>query len=239
MFISDFDDTVNNFIEKSKQYKSSEASWGHCYKAFKEIRLQYPNVPFCQLNKQIKQFLCLHLGFYLASWGMYRGDTLIRQFDYTVHEEAIQLLFKPEYNKLWNATIDNLDSDLIGQLCVEMGKVYEEEKKKRSRNNFKKPTTTLVTKILMGTMACTPAYDQYFYEGIREYIKSNTVIFKIHNFDTNQINKQKITNSILFLKDLWKNNIKTNINEYPEMKLIDMYFWEKGYNKDLVKKQKK
>ena len=236
MHIDNFDAIVNDFIEKSRCYKSAEKSWEHCYNAFKEIRLQYYNVPFCQLDKQIKQLLCLHLGFYLASWGMYRGDTLIRQFDYTVHEEAIQLLFKPEYNKLWGATIDNLDSDLIGQLCVEMGEVYEKARKERAKDNFKKPTTTLVTKILMGTMACIPAYDQYFYEGIREYIKSNTVIFKINNFDTNQINKQKIANSILFLKDLWKNNIKTSINSYPEMKLIDMYFWEKGYKKDLVKK---
>ena len=236
MYIYDFDITVNNFIKKSKQYKSSERSWEHCYNAFKEIRLQYSNVPFCQLNERTRQFICLHLGFYLASWGMYRGDTLIRQFDYTVHEEAIRLLFEPKYNKLWDATIDNLDSDLIGQLCVEMGEVYEKARKERAKDNFKKPTTTLVTKILMGTMACIPAYDQYFYEGIREYIQSNAIIFKINNFDTNQINKQKIANSILFLKNLWKNNIKTSINSYPEMKLIDMYFWEKGYKKDLVKK---
>ena len=190
MPIRDFDETVRLFIERSQQYKSAEKSWEHCYQAFRSARQKFPH---SQLDGQTRLFLCLHLACYLASWGMYR-NSLIRQFDYTIHEETINLLFKPQYEKLWGTSVNNADSLLIGELAVRVGETYHNAKQKRI-DTIPAPTTTLVTKILMGTMACIPAYDRYFAIGIGEYIKNEkaagkTPICKAINFEpTNQINK--------------------------------------------------
>lgn len=36
--------------------------------------------------------MALNLGFYLASWGMYRGSSFLVHKDYTVHEGAVRIL---------------------------------------------------------------------------------------------------------------------------------------------------
>ncbi len=229
MPIRDFDETVRLFIERSQQYKSAEKSWEHCYKAFLNVRHHFSSP---QLDEQTRLSLCLHLACYLASWGMYR-NSLIRQFDYTIHEETINILFEPQYNKLWGTSVNNADSLLIGELAVRIGETYHNAKQKR-KDTIPAPTTTLITKILMGTMACIPAYDKYFAIGIGKYIKNKqingiTPICKAINFEpTNRIDKQKIANSIALLKDIWAET-NTQYTTYPEMKLIDMYFWEKGF----------
>ena len=237
MSTPDFDNIISAFLARSKQYKSAEQSWGHCYYTFQKVRQQYPNTPYEQLDEKIQEFLCLHLSFYLASWGMYRGNTLIRQFDYTIHADVLAILFMPQYKSLWEPTVENANPQLIAELCCRIGHVYKRARAKRLEENptlnLLEPTTTLITKILMGTMACIPAYDRYFALGIGTYIKNRrstgkTLICKTINFNpTNQINKQKLTASVLFLKDFWT-KINTRYTQYPQMKLIDMYFWEQG-----------
>jgi len=44
--------------------------------------------------------LCLHLAFYLASWGMYRGSSKLLQKDYKVHATSVKELMKKEYINL-------------------------------------------------------------------------------------------------------------------------------------------
>lgn len=89
----------------------------------------------------------------------------------------------------------------------------------------KKPGVTdkLVTKIMLGTMCCTPAYDTYFVLGLKK------TGFEYTNFD-----KQSIIDILSFCRDheteLIKNQkiICKETIKYPMMKLIDMYFWQKG-----------
>ena len=59
-------------------------SWKHCYEAFGDITKD-------------NDYLALHLGFYLASWGMYRGSTGLLQKDYKIHIGAVKIV--KEYHK--------------------------------------------------------------------------------------------------------------------------------------------
>ncbi|MBQ8112212.1 MAG: hypothetical protein IJ146_03300, partial [Kiritimatiellae bacterium] len=52
-------------------------SWEHCYKVFYEARLKRQKGGCPDYD-----YLCLHLAFYLASWGMYRGSSFLLQQDY-------------------------------------------------------------------------------------------------------------------------------------------------------------
>ena len=56
-------------------------SWKHCYEAFEDV-------------SKDNDYLALHLGFYLASWGMYRGSTGLLQKDYKIHVGAVAIIKK-------------------------------------------------------------------------------------------------------------------------------------------------
>lgn len=51
-------------------------SWEHCY-------LRFSSLDFCK-NDNEKDISALHLAFYLASWGMYRGSTNLLEKDYKI-----------------------------------------------------------------------------------------------------------------------------------------------------------
>ncbi len=55
-------------------------SWEHCYRFFRAR-------PRNEIRSDL-DVAALQLGFYLASWGMYRGSSFLLQRDYTVHKRA-------------------------------------------------------------------------------------------------------------------------------------------------------
>ena len=100
-------------------------------------------------------------------------------------------------------------------------------KEKDLKNNL---SYTLITKILMGTIGCVPAYDRYFIAGI----KNQKVATGSYNIK-----------SILQLADFYERNesrlepVRENMTvydlPYPQMKMIDMGFWQIGFDLDTNK----
>ena len=95
------------------------------------------------------------------------------------------------------------------------------------------PTDTLLSKIMLGTLGCVPAYDRYFIDGLKE-MKMEHASFneaslnELFNFiDKNQNEVIQVQKLILS---------KTQIH-YPQMKILDMYFWQIGYDKELKEKE--
>lgn len=187
-------------------------SWEHCYQYFQQRSLS--------TGKLQVETAALHLAFYLASWGMYRGSSFLLQRDYFIHCDAVKELLKPEYDPLWSATFDDDTNDettanLICSLSDALRKTYQ---------SIGTPTDTLITKILLGTVGCTPACDRYFILGFRHrglrYSQFNTkFLCQVFHFCRDHINAL--------------NNVQSSISKrgdicYPVMKLIDMYFWEIG-----------
>lgn len=84
------------------------------------------------------------------------------------------------------------------------------------KNNL---SDTLITKILMGTLGCVPAYDRYFVSGVR----SQKIASGIYDIK-----------SILQLVDFYEKNIEQfdSVQKnfivadmlYPQMKILDMGF---------------
>ncbi|MDP2892456.1 MAG: hypothetical protein Q8O09_04900 [Bacillota bacterium] len=195
-------------------------SWEHCYKYFADNRKK-PDI----------DTMCLHLGFYLASWGMYRGSSFLLQKDYLVHKPVVELLLEDKYEKLWYCTSHDLLDDNIVNLILDVRariiKAYE------NQPNCRRPTDTLVTKILMGTFGCLPAYDSYLIDGIKsEKVATPTLGKK----SIKQIANYYIENEVLFEEA--REVINKNGVEYPQLKLLDMYFWQIGYDLNLAKKEK-
>ena len=85
----------------------------------------------------------------------------------------------------------------------------------------------LITKILMGTLGCVPAYDRFFQDGA-----------KYLGLEHNSY-KEK---SLLELADFYeahndrleeaRRGMRTEDLVYPQMKLLDMGLWQIGFERD-------
>lgn len=197
-------------------------SWEYCYKVFYDAHKSK------EIAEDYLDSLCLNLAFYLASWGMYRGSSFLLKKDYKVHKEVVKEILLDNYDELWNMDIrDYLKTEsqkLLMELVSNIKKIYNSVRLSTIDKEVKNEiSNTLITKVLMGTMGCVPAYDRYFIKGIKKYKKAsgtfsvksilNLVEFYGENYDDfeNARKKMKI------------GNIK-----YPQMKIIDMCFWQIG-----------
>ena len=97
------------------------------------------------------------------------------------------------------------------------------------------PTDTLLSKILLGTLGCVPAYDRYFIDGLKHMEIKNTTFNDAsltELFDCIDNNKTEIENAQKLILT------KTG-QHYPVMKVLDMYFWQIGYDKEVKEKRQK
>lgn len=152
------------FDETVKDGHGRYMSWRHCYKAFRQLRNKTDN--------STVDYLCLHLAFYLASWGMYRGSSFLLQKDYKVHEAVVRIIQEEQYNPLSGISAENLmkdeNLDLIEDISNRIRKAYAHEQPS-FEGAINNTTDTLVTKILLGTLGCVPAYDRYYVQAVKQH----------------------------------------------------------------------
>lgn len=200
-------------------------SWEHCYGHFQEKAFISPN---CDIDTA-----ALHLAFYLASWGMYRGSSVLLWKDYKIHQAAVSILLKPDYRELWNINIvDQLQDDKtvnqIVALSNDLRNTYSQQIVEVNGSPRKYwPSDTLITKILLGALACTPACDRFFILGWR------SAGFQYTKFNSDFLNKvfqfYRAHDTGRGLMNARDEIFKLGGIQYPIMKLVDMYFWELGY----------
>lgn len=211
------------FDETVKDPRGRYMSWQHCYRAFSENR----NVT----DKQTVDYLSLHLAFYLASWGMYRGSSFLLQKDYRVHIPVVEIIQEQKYNLLHGISAEELREErslsLLNNIAERIRDCYAKEKPSFEgiHNNA---TDTLVTKILLGTLGCVPAFDRYYVNSIKKNHVSKGIFNKKSVYD---VAKFYCDNLDVF-EDLRHELSKCGI-EYPPMKLMDMCFWQDAYIDDL------
>ena len=198
-------------------------SWEHCYRVFRDARTD-PSPDY--------DYLSLHLAFYLASWGMYRGSSFLLQKDYKVLSPIVEEVLKPEYDCLFGlACTDLRNSDVVRaqlkKLSEYIPNYFRPMRDQVAGRKVESPVSpVLITKILMGTLGCVPAYDRFFVDGIKKY-KVTT--------------QEYSTNSVLKLVDFYeahndrleeaRRGMRVGDLIYPQMKLLDMGFWQIGFKK--------
>lgn len=210
-------------LDEFHRYKS----WDNCFQSFSSSK---------QTEIQI-----LDLAFYLASWGMYRGSSGLLQKNHLIHKGAVDIVFSKTNQKLKCSQTIEVNRGKISAIL----EVKNELAWHYSNINFTKgadkpkpisPTDTLLSKVILGTLGCVPAYDRYFIHGLKEMKMQHTgfneaSLNELFNFiDTNKIEISQAQKLI---------ETKTQ-GHYPLMKILDMYFWQIGYDKDVKEsKQKK
>lgn len=202
---------IKQYISKNNQDFQRYNSWNHCFNAFGNPHLD-------------NDTLALHLGFYLASWGMYRGSSGVLQFDYKIHLKAISIL--KQYNNLRcnkDVEVDKSDIKEINELKEKLSKHYRSFKYLNSKNKIRSinPTDTLLSKIILGTLGCLPAFDRLFIKGVKKTINTK-------RFTT--LKEKSLYNLFDFISTNHGelSNIKKQRPNYTIMKIVDMYFWQIG-----------
>ncbi len=208
---TDIELEVKGYLSKSNP-DDRYTSFDYCYNYFQLTK---------NLNKDIEKS-CLVIGFYLASWGMFRGSSFLLQKSVKHFQPTIQYIANLD-KSFWNIDVPNYDKENIQKIL----ELYNEIKSFLIKDN--NADLTLITKILLGVFGIVPAFDNYFCNTFRDIsmgqcgfrnvsIKSLTFIKDF--YDANQETIDKLA-AETFTKD-FETEQKTNIN-YPKAKIIDMY----------------
>ena len=222
--IDELINAAQTFYDDARAIENGRSrSWEHCYRVFRDARTD-PSPDY--------DYLSLHLAFYLASWGMYRGSCFILQKDYKVHAPIVEEILKPEYDCLFGlACADVRNSDVWKQLKNLSDKIDAHFDPIREKVAGRKVTTpvspVLITKILMGTLGCVPAYDRFFEEGA-----------KYLGLEKKSYNKDSLLELAAFYEahndrlEEARRGMRTDDLIYPQMKLLDMGLWQIGFERD-------
>ena len=228
----------SKLVRELKENKSSRyLSWKYCYNEFQtSIEELRHGKEIEDLDQKRISYLALHLAFYLASWGMYRGSSFLLQYDYKIHIDTVKKILNKDYTNIWNIQIENLNDskyrdrikESLFKLKDELIKIYQSKKVKMTNmytddkeNDNINITDTLVTKILLGTIGCIPAYDRFVVSALKRLGIKHTKFSK-DSFE-------EICNLCYDNQDVLKKlKNEKDLTNYPIMKILDMCLWKYG-----------
>lgn len=188
------------------------SSFDYCYNYFQSNRDTFASDEYIHIS-------CLHLGFYLASWGMLRGSSFLLEKSVRHYIPLIHKLSGFD-KKIWEIDVDKYTDENI-ELLLKCG---DSIRQSLGLNN--KPSDILVTKIMLGVFSNVPAFDTFFCKGlgVRRFDKKSLGLIKnFYKKHKAEVDAKKIyTFDFLSAKE-------TNML-YSKAKLIDMIGFIEGLN---------
>lgn len=194
------------------------ASFDYCFNYFRSFydRGELPSL----VAPERLQTSCLHLGFYLASWGMFRGKSHLLQGSMKHYVPLLQVI--AESGDLFDIDVPDYDSASMSVVRHGFSKV---------RSAFPHPATeTLVTKVMLGVFGCVPAFDTYFKSGFGASTFGPKSLGRIRDFYEG--NAELIENYRIPTID-FASAEDTGLR-YTAAKVVDMIFFVEGLKRGLA-----
>jgi hypothetical protein len=213
-------ETINVDIEKNlavylgdRKRGRRYASFDYCFNYFKSHQEEG------RLDDLVKgdalQLSCLHLGFYLASWGMLRGGTELLKRSIRAYVPVVaELVAAPAH--LWTLDVDGYNEGTIKEICA-----FGEQLRRTLHDGA---TDALVTKILLGTMGAVPAFDRNFTRGFRCSTFGPRALWRISQFYRDHADAIEAGRE----RTLDFNTGHPTQRLYTQAKVIDMIFFVEG-----------
>ena len=217
---ADFEATITKVIRRLKNDPNDRLrSWDHCHKHFDHVRRQdSPDLDLATLN----------LGFYLASWGMYRGSSDLLQKDYRVLTSVARILLSERFQVIWEMDFSEADKDKANTDIILKAKdaittaLHQAASVVNEERRTIEVTGTLASKVLL-IPGCVVAFD----------IAVQTAL---HTF---KIGPSFVERNVCKVITLLRDNrellntgcgklIEQVRADYPPMKILDLYLWYKG-----------
>ena len=139
---------------------SRAQSYDHCFNYFADAQ---------DLEADMEKS-CAVLGFYLASWGMYRGSSFLLKRTNSSNLSAVVHVIQSCRTDLSGIDLDNYTDQNINTILDTYKGLKDALQIDRERH------ITLVTKIMVATFGCVPAFDQYLFEGFRRVLDNRARI---------------------------------------------------------------
>jgi len=158
---------------------------------------------------------CLHLGFYLASWGMLRGSSILLQRSVRHFVPLIEAVASTSPT-VWGLDVDAYTDDAIDAL-IETANHLRSALPDLSSN-------ILLTKIMLGVFGCVPAFDTYFKKGLGVATFGRKSLRKIAGF---YHENAEIIDAYRVPTLDFATGTKTS-RRYTRAKVIDMIFFIEG-----------
>jgi hypothetical protein len=195
----DIDKNLRTYLSDRKR-TSRYASFDYCFNYFQSHR---EDGRLNELSEgQALQLSCLHLGFYLASWGRLRGSSELLQRSLRAYVPVVESLISAPAD-LWNLDVDGYSepaSNLLLSFAGDLRATLHDG-----------ASDILVTKIMLGTMGCVPAFDTNFKAGfgvstfgrkalqkVGQFYRDNADVIEGHrertfDFDTGALTERRYT----------------------------------------------
>jgi len=212
---------INDYL-KDRNPELRYASFDYCYNYFmsfyeNDIAEEIASPKYLQLS-------CLQLGFYLASWGMFRGSSFLLRKSLKHFEPLITVIATTD-KLLWQVDVDSYSDSKIDLILDAKYKI-----RNKLGNSSELASDTLISKIMLGVFGNVPAFDQNFCTGFgmnKSLSKNNLSIIKDFYKDfKEEIDRQRIR-TINF------ENGKETDRFYPKAKIIDMVGFVEGIKKTI------
>ena len=178
---------ISNYL-RDRNPELRYASFDYCYNYFKSF---HENGEVEELASKVNiQMSCLQLGFYLASWGMFRGSTFLLKKSFK-HFEALVKEIASMDKLLWEIDIDSYSNNNIDLIINSKYKI-----RNKLGDSSEYASDTLISKIMLGVFGNVPAFDQNFCTGFgmsKSLIKNNLLTLRDYYKDyRNEIDGQRI-----------------------------------------------
>ncbi len=188
------------------------ASFDYCFNYFQSFR-EAGNVGAIAEPEHV-QLSCLHLGFYLASWGMFRGSADLLQKSARHLVPAIKLIARANAT-LWEIDAHCYTEPNIRQL-LDTGRAF--------RHAYPGMSDILVTKLMLGVFGNVPAFDMNFKKGFQVATFGPKALRKIGAFYAE--NSTVIDRFRVPTLDFVSGELTSR--KYTRAKVIDMAFFIEG-----------
>jgi hypothetical protein len=188
------------------------ASFDYCFNYFQDARDAQETSDLAGGGRL--ELSCLHLGFYLASWGMMRGGLRGR----SLHElvPVVQVI-ADEPSATWELDVPGYSEAGIAAVLALGDRI-------RSAYTFA-ASPVLVTKTMLGVFGCIPAFDQFFCLGFGRSALDRATLSRIRDFYT--ANKSALHATSVRTLDFGTGQDTPRC--YTKAKIIDMIFFQEGY----------
>ena len=186
-------------------------SFDYCFNHFQSHR-DHPaelSSPF------VMELSCLHLGFYLASWGMLRGSSPLLMRSIKHYAPVIEVIASA------SASIWEIDAHAYTDEAIEgLGQTASQLRSALPEG----ASDILVTKIMLGVFGCVPAFDTYFKKGFGVATFGKKSLKKVAAFYRD--NKEIIEANRVHTLDFASGRETTR--KYTRAKVVDMIFFVEG-----------
>jgi hypothetical protein len=204
---------TDELLVRMRQPNDRLFSWDHCNRFFHGL-VRNPDA------EQIDR-MALHLAFYLASYGMYRGSTAVLGKDYKFLIPVVHHLVNENSGAPSNS-VEAATNEVQAEAA--WGQIFSLKGILLNLNIEQKNLDTLATKIVLGTWATAPAFDNSFRNAIKA-AGIGAATFSKKNF-------LRVFSFVHEHRALFQRQVvrfhNAGFTHYPAIRVVDAIVWHLG-----------